>query len=522
MKVQGSIQRWITVGAVLVVAAIVGFGGLFVDQVLRQRIVKEAEGSLESVLRLGSSRMCAAARQADRDGSEFFEDRTLGSMDRFAWVVQGRGRASRDQAGPSMPELARTEGFPFDNVNAWLDPKAPARTREVEFFVGEGSNGERYRVATFVTRPASERPGGRPDDRGSMRPGPRRGDEAGRPPRGPERRPRGEPGGDRGRPPFRPGEQFRVFVAASIHEEAAVLSSLQGTLLLAGAFAVALAVLLVPLTVRRGLRPLRRISEGIGRVNEERLDQAFEFDGATVELLPIIQSFESVRQRLAAAFVREKRFTSDAAHELRTPLAGLRASMEVALRRERSSTHYRETITECLAITESMQGMVNSLLALAKGAEHELKKEPVHIADGLRRSFEAQADVISDRHLTLQWDGEAEPIILGNDALAERIFGNLASNAVNYADEDSVIRVVFESEEGTLRTRVINRASGVSAETAERAFEPLWRSDEARTDASLHAGLGLSLVQQCVEALGGTAEIEAGDGTFEICVTLPR
>ncbi len=529
MRSKGSIQRRLTLAALLTVGASVGLSGVFIERTVRERIVAEAEDGLETVLRLGALRASGEARFAHREDREATEDLIGSGMGQFSWLVDADLPQDAEDPQPIFEQLARTAAFPAEAFN---QVDLPVVESEVAFTVVEGADGEPFRIASFIIVPELDRPDGprrggvgrprgRPDDRGG---------ERGRPDGPPSRRggpPRGELGSNRGRPDgpgpgSRPEDSFRVSVATSIVEERAFLDILVRTLLLAGALALVLAAVFIPLAVRRGLRPVRKISEEIGRMDADRLDQALEIEAAPAELAPIVQSFEGARERLSAAFVREKRFTSDAAHELRTPLAGLRASMEVALRRERSQDHYRDTMTECLGITESMQGMVESLLLLAKGAAHELERSPVDLASVLDAALGNRAQDISLRSLTAEVNLAARPIVQSSHVLIERIFANVTRNAVQYAKEGSVIACSIGEDADHVWWSVSNETANLPSDTAERAFDPLWRADAARSEASLHAGLGLTLVAQCVEALGGTVGVEVVDERFTITVTLPR
>ena len=500
--------------------------GFFIERTVRERIVSEAQASLESVLRLGASRAVAEARLAHRSEREFIEDRLASKMDQFSWFVEGEVRSRRAPNESSdeyvFANLSRTEAFPAD---AFSTAELPVSDFGVRFTVIEGADGDPYRVASFISMPGLDGPSGPQRGRGrgaqdgpgppSRRGGPHRG-ELGRGRSGGPSGPSG-PGG-----PFRPDESFRVSVATAIGEERAFLEIMMRTLLLAGALVTGLSGLLIPWAVRRGLRPVRNISEEIGRVDADRLDQALDIEAPPAELAPIVQSFEDARERLNDAFVREKRFTSDAAHELRTPLAGLRASMEVALRRERSAEHYRGTFEECLGITESMQGMVESLLLLAKGAAHELERTGVDLGLVLDSALRRRADDLSARGLSVRVAPGDAPKVSSNQVLVERIFANVTRNAAEYADQGSTIDCSFEETAEHVSWIVANDAANLPSDTAERAFDPLWRGDLARTDASLHAGLGLSLVAQCVDALEGTVSLETAGKRFAITVTLPR
>jgi len=343
-----------------------------------------------------------------------------------------------------------------------------------------------------------------------------------------------ERGGERGRGdgprrgpetfPFRPGDQFAVFVATPIQSEVESLADLAKLLAMAGIGAVLVAALSIRFVVRRGLAPLDELSLQIAAIRETDLDEVIEVEGAPAELVPIVTSFDATRARLAKAFAREKRFTADAAHELRTPIAGMRATLEVVLRRERSTAEHREAAAQCLDIALSMQETVESLLLLARSGSADAERGPVDMEAAMRRAFAGVAEQLEQRRLTVRYRAPETGTVLatGIPGLFERIAANLASNAVSYAIEGSTIDVVASVANGAAVLSVSNECDPLPADTSERAFEPFWRAEMARTDKGAHTGLGLALVRTCAEAMDGTATLQTESDRFSVSVTLPR
>lgn len=543
-----------SLAALLAVCLSLGAGGYVVDRSVRRRTVAEARNSLGALLRVSSTRLANDSRRAMRDSDGVIESAAFTATGTLEWLVIA---PPGDIEGMELPEgfdgkfiepgqeLARTESFPLESTQVLLGALEDEAARELQFLEVDGEDGLPYRIATIIVTPALEFAGRDRDGRERM---PR--DLFGDAPRGDDDRyrarrlPRGrregefrDGGGGRGGggggrwprsdrrpepgPRFGPDESYRVFVASPLLEERAALGSLRRTLIWAGAFAGFLSFGLLSLTVRRGLRPVRKISAEISRVQVSRLDQKLGIDEVPAELLPVVQAFEGTRERLAAAFKREKRFTADAAHELRTPLAGLRASLEVGLRRERSMDEYRSTMAECLGVTESMQDMVEALLQLAKGAPLFEESESIRVVDSMKKAFANVGNSLEERDLTVAFSGDEEALLRSHPTVLERIASNVASNAACYATESSEIKVkTSRTGDGVLIT-VENEAGELDPETAERAFEPLWRGDRARTETDDHAGLGLALVEQCVEALSGTVNVTAEAGRFRVSAFLP-
>ncbi len=510
---RSSIQSRVLVGSVLAVAGTIGITGVVIHRAAQARMRTHGREVLRVVVEAGSQRVAAESIFATRNGDE-----ELGEIPGITragqyWSVR---RAAKERV------LARSIDFPAIEIDSsdLSDPDLGAggrTTATVRETVGE--DGLAYRVAAIVLEPTPRGMGG-----GRRGPGPPWMDGE----RGGERDgERGRGDGPRRGPetfPFRPGDQFAVFVATPIQSEVESLADLAKLLAMAGIGAVLVAALSIRFVVRRGLAPLDELSLQIAAIRETDLDERIEVGSAPAELIPIVTSFDATRARLAKAFAREKRFTADAAHELRTPIAGMRATLEVVLRRERSTAEHREAAAQCLDIALSMQEIVESLLLLARSGSEAAERGPVDLEAAMRRAFSAVAERLEQRRLTVRYRPPETGTVLATrvPGLFERIAANLASNAVSYAIEGSTIEVEATATNGDAVLRVSNECAPLPADTCERAFEPFWRADVARTDKGAHTGLGLALVRTCAEAMDGTATLETESDRFTVSVTLPQ
>jgi len=302
------------------------------------------------------------------------------------------------------------------------------------------------------------------------------------------------------------------------------LRFLRWLLLSASAAVIALSLLIAAVVVRRGLAPLNAIAGEIAAISGENLATRIDAESAPSEIVPIKDRLNDLLSRLEDAFSRERRFTADVAHELRTPLAGLRATIEVTLARARDSTEHETVLSDCLAITDNMQTMVANLLMLARLDAHQvaLRREPIRPAELADSAWRAYRDSANNRHInsensipeqiTCQSDGEHVSMVLQN----------ILANAVEYADDNGQIRITARRDGGSIEIAVSNTGCRLSAEQTSQVFDSFWRADASRSDAGVHCGLGLALVKKIAIALGGTvtAEIDQPD-IFTIRLTIP-
>lgn len=275
--------------------------------------------------------------------------------------------------------------------------------------------------------------------------------------------------------------------------------------------------------VRVGLRPLAHLAGEIEELGEQNL--SFRFDPAEVpkELVPIVERLNDLLGRLDTAFARERSFSADVAHELRTPLAGLRSTLEVALSRPRDSEGYREAMADCLTICEQTQRMVDTLLSLARveAGRVEIRLEHVQLDEVLQECWEPLAEAARRRDLHVAWHVDQR---LGLDTDPEKlrlIVQNVLDNAVAHSNAGGSVHIEAGFRDGSMRLIVTNTGNRLSAEQAQHVFDRFWRGDSAREGTGKHCGLGLSLCKQLATLLGGTISVDAAFGEpFRVALEL--
>jgi signal transduction histidine kinase len=239
------------------------------------------------------------------------------------------------------------------------------------------------------------------------------------------------------------------------------------------------------------------------------------------ELSPIVLRLNELLERLQNAFERERSFTADAAHELRTPLAGLEAALEVCVSRRRAPEAYETVAKRCLAVVRTMHGMIEGLLLLARAdaSQVPVSREVVDIENLLAESWKDFSAIAENRSLDVQWEAPADLRVETDAAKLRHILSNLLDNAVRYADAGGTILISTEQLETVARIRISNTGSRVSANDAAKVFERFWRGDHSRTATGTHSGLGLAVCSKLTDVLRGKISVtSASGGTF--CVTL--
>jgi len=294
-----------------------------------------------------------------------------------------------------------------------------------------------------------------------------------------------------------------LVVASSLRSVARTLDALTGALLLAAAVVLAGMVVVVRLIVRRGLAPLAGVADHAARIDASSLGLRFPTDSLPVELLPIGHRLNDLLARLELSFERERQFTADAAHELRTPIAELRSLAEVALKWPEGTETTTQSFRDALEIARKMEAVAIGLLSLARceAGKQTVRREPVAVKELVDESWHPLADQAGRRQLHVALEVPSDIHLATDRALLGLVLANLFSNAVEYTPVAGTVRVSAEQHNGQFRLSVANTVDNLGPHDLPHLFERFWRKDASRTSPE-HAGLGLSLAKAFTELLG--------------------
>ena len=270
-----------------------------------------------------------------------------------------------------------------------------------------------------------------------------------------------------------------------------------------------LAVLLL-LAIRRGLEPLHALAADLSGRAPQRLDE-LPVAGMPKELRPPICAMNQLFGRIRMAMDKERRFTSDAAHELRTPIAALRAQLQVA-ERTPDPDERQAAIAKALRVTSRMTHLVAQLLALARLEAESIDKPDakVNLSDLLQDVLIELAPQSESKRIQLQADISPNCVLNGNFELLRIMVRNLLDNAIRYVPGGGKVRVGLAVQQGQVELTIKDNGPGVATEEREKLGQRFHRFGPQTADG---VGLGLSIVQRIAELHG--AELAFGDGLEE-------
>lgn len=315
-----------------------------------------------------------------------------------------------------------------------------------------------------------------------------------------------------------PGERF--LVGRSLATDLAELRAFAGWLFLAGSAVLALGLAGGWWLAGRAIRPIRTIGATAGRIAEGRLTERIDAAAMDDELGGLAAVLNDTFARLDAAFARQRQFTADASHELRTPVSVILTQTQLALGRERPAAEYRDTLDACQRAAQRMRRLIESLLELARldAGQEPLKREPFRLDAIVNDCLGLLRPLAVERRLTIHLE-LASVEVKGDAERITQVVTNLLTNAIHYNREGGGVRMAVRLENGSAMLTVSDTGLGITPEHRPHIFDRFNRADQARTTSHGRTGLGLAISRAIVEAHGGTIEVtsELGVGsTFTV------
>lgn len=244
----------------------------------------------------------------------------------------------------------------------------------------------------------------------------------------------------------------------------------------------------------RALKPVRELSKTIEEVNSNNLSLHVDTGGREDEVGQLGNSFNAMMDKVSSSFERQKRFSANAAHELKTPLASIQLGLEVLELDEHPTQAQMEwALTVTKTNTERMIQLVENLFTLSSDKECEMN-DCIDIKTVFSQISEELAATMYNKNITLAMEMDENIQISGNASMLYRAFFNLVENAVKYNKENGTIRLTASKENDAVKVCITDSGMGISKNDLEHIFEPFYRADQSRSRKLGGSGLGLSLV----------------------------
>lgn len=268
----------------------------------------------------------------------------------------------------------------------------------------------------------------------------------------------------------------------------------------------------------RGLRPVQKMAKVAEGISAQHLSERLEVENTPTELKSLAIAFNDMLDRLETAVEKLSDFSSDLAHEIRTPINNLMTQTQVCLSRSRDITTYQEVLFSNLEEFERLARMVSDMLFLAK-AEHGLhlpNLQKVNLVKEISALFDFYDAIAAEKGMSLEQTGQGN--VNGDPSMLRRALSNLLSNAIKYGKTDSVIKINFQRNIDTTIFTIENESSPLTSEQLNRLFDRFYRTDASRQRVEEGTGLGLAITKSILDVHGATIQADYQNGriTFKI------
>ncbi len=321
-----------------------------------------------------------------------------------------------------------------------------------------------------------------------------------------------------------PASRLWILTATDAAAELGARRRLLASLVSGATIAWAAVVLVGWYVTRRALSPVKRIVESVEAIELSRLAQRLPVGEVRDELSRIAATINRMLDRIESGYRRERRFTGDASHELRGPLAKVIADIDVALAHDRDAAEYHEVLTRCRSYARAMQRLIESLLWLARldSRRAQVRVRPFELTDLVTEVVRVfPEDEASRVRLELE-DGGSAVNVLGDPDLIGVMLQNLLQNALRYSPDGEPVEIRIGPAGDRATISVHDRGQGIPDDQIPHVFSRFYRVDRSRSRDSGGFGLGLAIVDEIAGAHGFRVSLEnAASGGFTATFSLP-
>lgn len=308
--------------------------------------------------------------------------------------------------------------------------------------------------------------------------------------------------------------RFLVHVGEHLAARKEIAGSMARSLLAPLVVALPLLAILIWLAIRVGLRPLTGLAREVSTRTSTNLDPVMAPD-LPLEVRPLVDQLNGLLNRIEQGLARERRFTADAAHELRTPIAAIKAQAQVA-RSAAGDDERTRALDNVIRGTDRAARLVEQLLTLARlEAGSRGRFEPCLLLDVAREAVAELVPAMLERGTTVEVDGDATALVHAMRALLQVLVRNLVDNAARHVPVAGRVRVSVERTGNAIDLQVVDNGPGIPANERARVFERFHRLPGAGEGGS---GLGLSIVRHIAELHDATVTLEDAPGGHGLCV----
>ncbi|NTW52032.1 MAG: HAMP domain-containing protein [Chlorobiaceae bacterium] len=292
-----------------------------------------------------------------------------------------------------------------------------------------------------------------------------------------------------------------LIIAVPMKSAMIILLDLQNIMLVSFPAVILILFILTRAIAGRSIRPIEEVIATAEKMTQASLDQRIPMPHNQDELYRLSATINALFDRLQDAFQREKQFTADASHELKTPLAVVKGTLDVLVRKPRDIVHYEDRIRYCLDELNRMARLIDQLLMLAR-YENDTKNPnivKVEISESLHSVISRIELLALEKQISIRLENTPSGTVAADPAMLEMMLENILSNAIKYSPAGSSIEIATSRRAVHLVCTITDHGVGIPEEKLQKIFDRFYRVDESRSSSTGGFGLGLSIVRKLAD-----------------------
>ncbi|MFI2744325.1 ATP-binding protein [Zhouia sp. PK063] len=300
-----------------------------------------------------------------------------------------------------------------------------------------------------------------------------------------------------------------VITAMSLKSSNVVLTKLKNILIPSYPLVLVLLFFISRFLAGRNIQPIVNITETTKRIHKNNLSERVMLPTNKDELFELSTSINHLLQHIEETLIRERQFTSDASHELRTPIAALRGTLEVLIRKNRSQEEYESKICQSLKTVDHMTEIIDQLLFLARFDYGAISTEKTEIITLIDHILTDHYQEIKNKKLQIDFKFNSAEDLQVPEYYATLILENIISNAIKYSYDEQKIKIRVFLENERLKCTIKDHGIGIKKEDIEKIFNPFFRSEALNHKHISGTGLGLSIAKKAAIAINAKISLES-------------
>lgn len=307
----------------------------------------------------------------------------------------------------------------------------------------------------------------------------------------------------------------QLTIGISQQESYNVLHNLMIVLIVTYLFIISILYFIMIFVASKAIAPIHQLIQSASQINYANINSRLPLPENEDEIHQLATTINELLSRLESSFYQQKQFTSDASHEMQTPLAAIKGIIEVLLRKPRTAERYEEKMQEVLLQTNRLSQLYAQLLQLARLESSVLvaNKEKIFLKTTVRKMLKTHDEIIRNNNIKIHDNIPPEAVVWADILLLEIIIDNLISNAIKYNKIDGAI--FFNWIELTKTLRITDEGIGIDTHQLPLLFNRFYRADDSRSAQIPGNGLGLSIAKRLCDAQNITLTVTSvkGQGT---------